>query len=90
MWDTLTGSCVRTLEGHGDWVNSVCTSPDGSHIISGSYDATVKVWDEQWHRRKAFLSIVDWLKRLDDPPALPVVSALTSGGLIRKKIAQFI
>jgi WD40 repeat protein len=36
---------VHTLEGHGDRVSSVCMSPDGSQIISGSYDKTVKVWD---------------------------------------------
>jgi WD40 repeat protein len=100
VWDALTGSCVRTLEGHGDRVSSVCTSPDGSHIISGSLDKTIKVWDQlsgdvfermkQWHRRKPFVTIVDWLNRLDNPPALPVVSALTSGGIITKKIAQFI
>jgi WD40 repeat protein len=26
-------------------MTSVCFSPDGSTIVSGSYDMTIKVWD---------------------------------------------
>jgi WD40 repeat protein len=45
VWDASTRSCLHTLEGHGSVVSSVCMSPDGSQIISGSADKTVKVWD---------------------------------------------
>ena len=34
-----------TLTGHSDWVRSVAYSPDGKHIVSGSKDKTVKIWD---------------------------------------------
>ena len=30
-----------------DWVRSVAYSPDGKHIVSGSEDQTVKIWDAQ-------------------------------------------
>ena len=36
-----------TLTGHSDWGRSVAYSPDGKHIVSGSGDRTVKVWDSQ-------------------------------------------
>ena len=39
------GQC--TLTGHSDWVRSVAYSPDGKHVVSGSDDRTVKVWDAQ-------------------------------------------
>ena len=37
----------RTLTGHSHYVNSVAYSPDGKHLVSGSHDNTVKVWDAQ-------------------------------------------
>ena len=30
--------CIKTLEGHSDYVYSVSYSPDGTKVISGSYD----------------------------------------------------
>ena len=33
------------LRGHDSLVNSVAFSPDGSKIISGSNDETIRVWD---------------------------------------------
>ena len=35
---------LRTLSGHGNYVLSVCFSPDGRTIASGSYDG-IKLWD---------------------------------------------
>ena len=37
----------RTLEGHSDFVRSVALSSDGTRIVSGSKDKTVRVWDAQ-------------------------------------------
>ena len=38
-------TCLQTLKGHSDYVHSVAYSPDGSRIISGSDDNTIKIWD---------------------------------------------
>ena len=32
------------LSGHGSWVESVAFSADGSKVVSGSDDNTVKIW----------------------------------------------
>ena len=36
VWDVSTGQCEATWEGHSEWVNSVCFSPDGKRVVSGS------------------------------------------------------
>jgi WD40 repeat protein len=36
---------VLTLQGHTSGVTSVAYSPDGSHIVSGSEDNTIRVWN---------------------------------------------
>jgi hypothetical protein len=45
----------RTFLGHTNRVTSVCFSPDGQRIASGSYDWTVKVWDA--HTRQELLTL---------------------------------
>ncbi|EGC48297.1 transcriptional repressor TUP1 [Histoplasma capsulatum var. duboisii H88] len=39
------GKCVRTFEGHKDFVLSVCLTPDGRWVMSGSKDRGVQFWD---------------------------------------------
>ncbi|KAK0710685.1 beta transducin-like protein HET-E4s [Lasiosphaeris hirsuta] len=38
-------SCLQTLEGHGDLVQSVTFSSDSQRLASGSGDGTIKIWD---------------------------------------------
>jgi YD repeat-containing protein len=40
-----SGQKVKTLQGHTKNVNTVCWSPDGKYLASGSRDKTVIVWD---------------------------------------------
>ena len=32
-------------EGHKEWLSSAAFSPQGTHLVTGSGDKTVKVWD---------------------------------------------
>jgi WD40 repeat protein len=35
----------KKTNAHSDYINSVAFSPDGTKIVSGSADNTIKVWD---------------------------------------------
>jgi WD40 repeat protein len=43
--DAHTGKQLAVFEGHTNGVLSVTFSPDGTHILSGSRDQTVRVWE---------------------------------------------
>lgn len=45
LWDRRTHYPVGTAMLHGDQVESVRFSPDGTRVVSGSYDRAVRVWD---------------------------------------------
>jgi WD40 repeat protein len=45
--NAVTGSKIGVLSGHTDWVNSLTFSPDGTSLVSGSGDKTIKLWDMQ-------------------------------------------
>jgi WD40 repeat protein/serine/threonine protein kinase len=40
-----TAKCLRTFEGHTNWVKSICLSIDGGYVLSGSRDRKIKLWD---------------------------------------------
>ncbi|KAG1814348.1 uncharacterized protein BJ212DRAFT_1463366 [Suillus subaureus] len=45
LWDAGTGEPVgEPLRGHTDSVWSVSFSPDGTHIVTGSSDKTIRLW----------------------------------------------
>ena len=45
LWDVASGECLRTLEGHSNYVYSVAFDVSGGTLASGSDDRTVKLWD---------------------------------------------
>ncbi|EDV22876.1 uncharacterized protein TRIADDRAFT_58541 [Trichoplax adhaerens] len=45
IWDLQQSKLVTTCFGHCDHVNSVAFSRDGSKVVTGSDDETLKVWD---------------------------------------------
>ena len=47
LLDAITGSQTAVLSGHTKYVRSVTFSSDGTSLVSGSNDGTLKLWDVQ-------------------------------------------
>lgn len=44
IFDAETGAVAQTLRGHQDYVQTLAFSPDGSLLISGSRDKSIRLW----------------------------------------------
>jgi WD40 repeat protein len=47
VWDLVNGICLYTLQGHSGGVTTANVTQDGRHVISGSEDGSVRVWNMQ-------------------------------------------
>src|SRR5213594_2555993 len=45
LWDLEAGTCLKTCEGHDDFVISSVVSSDGRWALSGSEDRSMRLWD---------------------------------------------
>ena len=70
-----------TLRGHSATVNCVAYSPDGKHIVSGSADKTVKVWDSQTGKEECTLTgHSNWVRRVQfSDDGLQIISGGSDG-----------
>ncbi|MYC14008.1 MAG: hypothetical protein F4Y39_09815 [Gemmatimonadetes bacterium] len=45
LWNVATRRAISVLQGHTSIITSIAFSPDGKTLVSGSWDATIKLWD---------------------------------------------
>ena len=44
LWDVVSGKVVATLAAHTGPVSAVAFSPDGTRVVTGSWDNTARLW----------------------------------------------
>ena len=60
LWKTESGECFKTLLGHEIGGVRLQFNPDGSRLLSGGTDRTVRIWD--WKLGKDLLAFEhSWL-----------------------------
>lgn len=45
MWDTTSGFCLKTFEGHDQWVRRVVPNATGTMLVTCSDDQSIRMWD---------------------------------------------
>jgi len=44
LWNLVDGTCIRTFQGHTEYVYCIRTNAEGK-LISGSNDKSIRIWD---------------------------------------------
>ncbi len=45
LWSKPTWNLQQTIGAHSDWVRCLSFTPDGTKLVSGSFDKTIKLWE---------------------------------------------
>ncbi|CAD8129063.1 unnamed protein product [Paramecium sonneborni] len=54
LWDVKIGYQKMILYGHNSFIQSVCFSPDGNTIASGSDDNSIRLWNVKTDNKKPY------------------------------------
>ncbi|HZT81907.1 MAG TPA: protein kinase, partial [Gemmataceae bacterium] len=84
VWEVATGREAARLPGHGGPVFSLCFSPDGNRLVTGSADRTAKVWDLD--RGRALVTYgrhTSWVESVSFSPDGGQVASAAADGSVR-------
>ena len=66
--DQPSQASIRTLTGHGNWVQAVAIAPDGSWLATASTDRTVRTWSADGTSRATLTGHTDWVNAVAISP----------------------
>jgi WD40 repeat protein len=76
VWDPRTAEVRKTLKGDDHEIVYACAiSPDGSFIVSGGADRTLKIWDVQTGENVATIPLLGWMMSVAVHPWRPLLIA---------------
>ncbi|KAJ5808765.1 hypothetical protein N7474_010034 [Penicillium riverlandense] len=82
--DPEWSQCIQTLYGHSAYVTSVACSPSGTLIASGSWDHTIRVWEEEsGHLLKILVGHRDVVSSVSFSPDGTLIASASRNGTIK-------
>ena len=76
LWEWATGQATRELLGHTGYLLAADFSKDGSRIVTGSTDSTVRLWNTNGTLLRTFTSPDAWMRSV----AISPNGSLVAGG----------
>ncbi|KAL1302997.1 hypothetical protein AAFC00_003313 [Neodothiora populina] len=87
LWDVATAQTLRRWTGHGRGINACAFGgPGDSVIITGSFDATVKIWDTKQRSEKPIMNLTD---ATDSVSSIDVVGAEIITGSVDGRVRSY-
>ena len=82
LWQAADAEKRLVCQGHTGWVHAVAFSPDSSLVISGSEDATIRIWDTQTGQCLRSLSLGIWVWSVAISPDGHALASGSNDGLV--------
>jgi WD40 repeat protein/tRNA A-37 threonylcarbamoyl transferase component Bud32 len=82
IWDLRMRKEVAILKGHHNSVGAITASPDGSRIVTGGSDRTVRVWDAAHYDLLLTLRLLNTIEPYPDVPEVRALAISSDGTAI--------
>jgi len=76
IWDAKTGKLITNLEGHTEQVFCLAWTADGSTLISGSFDSSIRTWNTTtWQQIHVFTGHTYGVRGISISPNGPILAS---------------
>ncbi len=83
LWQDDGTAFTTFIGGHDKWITCLCFSPDGKHIVTGSADRTLVIWNINGTPLRTFRGHDSFIEDVDISPSGQLVASASRGRTIK-------